>query len=141
MTPDKAQLGVHRAAHQGWYTPLGCTPHNLRRAAGAWTLLSLFLPQILARRVVFVPRRLLIQCTDKGWQNARRAGNIVPRKPESEHQDCPPGLPYLFPPRCHGTRRCLPGHHVSTLEVLSALPVGIKITMKLPPSRVSPEQT
>jgi hypothetical protein len=44
-----------------------------------------FLSEILTKSVVFLCSRLLILCMKKGWQNARRAGNIVPRKPESEH--------------------------------------------------------
>src|SRR6267378_6777632 len=38
-----------------------------------------FLPKILTKSVVVFCSRLLIQCSDKGWQNARGVGNIVPR--------------------------------------------------------------
>src|SRR5437868_4082425 len=65
--------------------------------------------------------------SDKGWQNARGVGNIVSHRCESEHWNRPSGLPYLFFPRCHRTRRCLPGHHVSTLEIISAVQGRIEI--------------
>src|SRR5215472_208209 len=44
----------------------------------------------------------------KGRQDARRDGNIVSNKPKSKHWNRPPGLRYLFPPRCRGARRRLP---------------------------------
>src|SRR5258705_1968271 len=86
-----------------------------------------FLFKILTKSVVVFCSLLLIECSHKGWQNARGVGNIVSCRCESEHQNRPSGLPHLFSARCDGTRRSLPGHHVSTLEILSAVQGRIEI--------------
>src|SRR5882672_4188749 len=86
-----------------------------------------FLFKILAKSVVVFCFLLLIECSHKGWLNERGVGNIVSCRCESEHQNRPSGLPCLFSARCDGTRRSLPGHHVSTLEILSAVQGRIEI--------------